>query len=304
LSRTAEIRDLALLLLLGAAWGSAFLFIKVAVADIPPFTLSAARLAIAAGLVLIVLRLRGRRLPRDAAIWRRYLIIGLLGNTLPNTLIAAGETQIDSGLAAILMAIAPLVTLLMAHFLVAGERLNAVKLCGIALGFAGVLVLVGPQALAGLSVTALAQFAVLGAALCYAVNTIVASGVRDQPALVSGAATIVGACVTSIPFSLAIDAPWTLSVGLWPALATLALAVISTAGGVVLYFVVLRSAGPSFVGQVNYVVPVMGVFWGWLILSERVGLWSLLALALILLGVALTRRGARYSARPSTSTIE
>ncbi len=297
MTRFADVRDILLLLVLGTAWGGSFFLIKIAVETVPPLTVAASRLVIAAACLLIIVIAQKQSLPNTLGLWGTYLIVGLLGNALPFVLIGYGELYVDSGIAAILMAIVPLATMIMAHYLVAGEDMSAAKIIGLVLGLIGVVVLVGTDALSGLGVQIFGQIAILAAALSYAVQNIYASRVRHLPPTANAAAAVIGAAVWTIPVSLIVDRPWTIEIGTDAVLAIVGLALISTAGGAMLFFFLLRSAGPSFVALTNYIVPVMGVFWGWLILSERLGWDAIAALVLILAGIAVVRLGSRTQHR-------
>ena len=156
-------RDLALLVLLATMWGSAFVFIKLGVATVPPFTLAAARIMLALVLMLAYLRLRRLRLPRGR-VWLVFALLGLVGNVAPFVLISWGEIIIDSALAAILMAVGPLFTVLLAHAFTGDERLTPLKLLGVLIGLSGVVVLIGADALAGLGDNVAAQLAVTAGA--------------------------------------------------------------------------------------------------------------------------------------------
>ena len=114
--------EIALLLSLATLWSSSFAFIKVAVETIPPLSVAAGRLTLAAVLIVAAARLRGLRFPREQGLWPKFFAIGLFGNALPFTLISWGEVTIDSGLAAILMAVMPLATLVLAHLFTSDER--------------------------------------------------------------------------------------------------------------------------------------------------------------------------------------
>ncbi len=175
MTRHGEFRDILLLLLLGTVWGGSFLLIKISVDTVPPLTIAAVRLAIAAVCLAALARALGQRLPDSLRGWSIYLAIGFFGNTLPFALIGYGEIHIDSGVAAILMAGVPLFTLVMAHYFVPGERTTVAKLAGISIGLSGIVVLVGVDALGGLGAQFIGQLTVLGAAFSYALVNIFAS---------------------------------------------------------------------------------------------------------------------------------
>lgn len=285
-------RDLALLLLLAALWGGSYMLIKLALPTVPPVSIAAARVVLGAAVLWAVMRLQGKALPRGLAAWRPFIFLALVSNVIPWTLIAWGELRIDSALAAILTGIVPLATVVLAHGFTRDEKLTPAKLLGVALGIAGLGVLVGADALAGLGADVAAQLAVAAAALCYAVSTVYARRLVDVPPVVTSAATLIAATVFMAPASLMVDAPWTLAPDATALLALAVLGIPATAGGMLIFFTLIRNAGATVASLVNYMIPLMGVFWGWLVLDEGLTLQAGLALALILAGVAAINRRA------------
>ncbi|MFL5212868.1 MAG: EamA family transporter, partial [Microvirga sp.] len=158
----------ALLVGLSVLWGGSFLFVGVAVAELPPLTIVVARVALAAAALLVALRFMGVALPRERRVWVAFLGMGVLNNAIPFTLIAWGQGHIASGVASILNATTPLFTVVVAHWLTVDERMSARKLAGVAIGFGGVAVMIGGAALRTLGVDVLAQLAVLAGAISYA----------------------------------------------------------------------------------------------------------------------------------------
>src|SRR5262245_58740880 len=304
-------RDYGLLLLLGAIWGGSFLFIKIAVADIPPITVAATRIVLDGAVLAAVAKIHGQRLSDLRRAWRPVLAMGALGTMLPFVLISWGETHIDSGLAAILMAAVPFSTILLAHVFVHDEPLSWGKIVGVFLGFAGVVVLIGPEALTSLGSETLAQVAVLLATLCYSINGVIAKHVRQIGSELAGAGMLIAAAVCVVPLSLMLDRPWQLAPS-WPSLAAVTtLGLLCTGVGYLLFFRIIASAGAGFVSLNNFLVPLCGVIWGAIVLSERLEPRAFVALILILAGVAapylLLRGSARrpdYSDKPSTSAME
>ncbi len=288
--------DYLLLLAISAIWGASFMFIKLAVAEVPPMTLVAARIGLAALGLLLFLFATGRRLPRDLGLWRSFLVVAVIGNVTPFYLINWGEVTIDSSLAAILLATMPLVTLVLAHGFTRDERLTPMKGLGVAVGFGGIVVLVGPQALAGFGQEVVSQLAIAGAACCYAVSGIYVRRSRliALPAAVTATGVLTTAALVAAPLALIADRPWELPVpgaeALW---SIVVLALLCTALAYLILFRLLATTGVTFVSLLNYIAPMFGVFWGALLLSEPLSLDALGALALILLGLALTQMRGR-----------
>lgn len=288
-----------MLLLLAAIWGTGFAFISVALRTLPPATLVAARLTLAAAVLLLAVRLRGVALPRGAQTWARLALLAFVGDALPFLLISWGMQSVASGLTGILMATMPLCTLALAHRFVPGERLTSTRASGFALGFAGVAVLLGPDSLRALGGDAeeiLRQLAVLGGAVCYAVNAVLIRRIAPAPPLVSSALTLALAAAMVLPIALALDAPWSLAPS-GASLAALAwLALVPTALATLFYFQLVAVAGPTFASLLNFLIPPTAVLAGTLALDERLGTHAYLALGLVTAGLALGQRAARSPA--------
>jgi drug/metabolite transporter (DMT)-like permease len=297
--------DWILLLTLVAMWGSSFFFIEIALRSITPLTLVAIRIALGAALLFGAMRLLKLPAPRDPRTWGYFGVLALLGYCLPFFFIAWGQQSVDSGLAGILVGCMPLATLLLAHRFIAGEHITTAKLIGFVLGFAGLAILLGPEALRqwrGAGTELLGQLACLGGALCYAGNSIVTKRMPPTHALVAAAWTTTLAAVAILIVAFALDDP----LALRPDVAALAtciwLGVGPTAIATLVYFRLIARAGPTFMSLVNYMSPVVAVSAGALILDEPLRPSALAALALILCGIALaTRWDARRRSRPRTA---
>lgn len=281
--------DWSLLLALSILWGGSFFFVGVVVKTLPPFTIVLLRVAIAAAALHLVLRATRSPMPWDARTWFAFFGMGLLNNAIPFSLIAWGQTHIASGLASILNATTPLFTVLVAHVLTADERLSKGRIVGVLLGFAGVVALIGPQALVGLGKDVLAQFAVLGAALSYAFASIF--GRRFKRMGVSPLATAAGQVTASsalvLPVALIVDRPWTLpspELPVWGAI--LGLALLATALAYILFFRILASAGAVNLMLVTFLIPVSAILLGSVFLGETLAPMDFLGMALIGLGLA------------------
>ncbi len=288
ISSSGTYRHLLLLILLASLWSSSFAAIKIGVGTIPPLTLAAGRIAVAAAVLYALIALRGQRLPRSARLWALFFLIGVTGNALPFTLIAWGEERIDSGLAAILMAVMPPATVLLTHVFTRDERLTAPKLIGVAMGFAGVVLLIGPEVLRGLGGQAGRQLAVAGGAVCYAVTFTIARFVPPSPPAVRSAAVMICASVQIIPLARLVDQPWALSPSPGSVAALVYLGLLPTALATIIFFQLISARGATFVALNNYMIPVLGVIWGAAVLGERLSLQALGALALILIGIGVT----------------
>ena len=290
-----------LLFALVAMWGSAFMMTGIAVRGFTPATLVAARLAIAAPLLtgLVLLR-RGERFPTDRRFWLFSAALALAGNCVPFWLISFGQQRVDSGLAGILMGIMPLTTMVLAHFFVRGERLNAAKAAGFLLGFIGLIVLIGPAALLqlrGEGTALLYQLAVLGGAVCYAINTIVARHRPPADPLVAAAGVMLMGSLVMLPVGGPAIPAELAGAPAGPLAALLALAVVGTATATVVFLKLVAVAGPSFTSFINYLIPIWALFMGMIFLDEEPEPTTLLALILILAGIGLSEVGNRRMIR-------
>ena len=299
-----SVQDWLLLAALVAMWGSSFMFIKLGIASVPTATLVAARLILGAAILLVMVYLRGARLPAFTGsglrLWGNYLILALLGNCILFTTITWGQHRTDSALAGILMAVMPLAPRVLAHFFVSGERMTRNRVLGFILGFAGILVLMGPTALPGAggsALAALSQLAILFGALCYAGNSVLTKILaRGDDILTASAAMLLVASVIALPIALVVDQPWTLAPSTSSVAAIVWLGVGPTAIATLFYFKLIGSAGPTFMSLVNYMSPAVAVFLGVALLGETPGLHAYLALLLILGGIAISQWRSRAGA--------
>lgn len=279
--------DWLFLVFLSILWGGSFFFAAVAVRDIPPLTLVLARVALAAMLLAPVARLLGLSLPRSFAAWRPYIVLGLLNNLVPFSLIVYGQTRIASGLASVLNATTPLFTLVVARIF-AGEPLTAAKLGGVALGVAGVGVLMGPDALSADAAGILGMLCVLGAALSYGLSALWMRRLRGTPPLVSAEAQLLCSTVMLLPLAGVVDRFWALPMpGARTIAAVLGLAAFSTALAYIVFFRISATAGPSNVMLVTLLIPVSASALGVFVLGERLAPHQIAGALVIASGLAV-----------------
>ncbi|WP_455918805.1 DMT family transporter [Ensifer canadensis] len=279
----------AMLITLSLLWGGSFFFVGVAVKALPPFTIVALRVSLAATALLIFLRFTGRAMPRDPRIWLAFFGMGLLNNLIPFSLIVWGRTHIASGLASILNATTPLFGVVVAHLLTDDEKLTANKLSGVLIGFLGVAVMIGPAALGGLGSNVLAQFAVLGAALSYAFAGVFARRFKRMGVapIVTATGQVSASSIMLVPIALLVDHPWTLTVpGLEVWGAIIGIALISTALAYVLFFRILETAGVTNLMLVTFLIPVSAILLGALFLGENLEPKHFFGMVLIAAGLA------------------
>ncbi|WP_295074072.1 EamA family transporter [Tabrizicola sp.] len=281
--------DWMLLWTLSLLWGGSFLFNELALSGLPALTIVWGRVALAAVLLALVVRLSGQGMPARR-VWPALAVMGVLNNIVPFTLFVLAQGQITGGLASVLNATTPLFTVLVAHLATSDERLTPVKAVGVALGFGGVVVMMAGEDLGG---EGLAMLACLGAALSYGLAGV--WGRRFKAAGVSPLQTAAGVVTCSAvllaPVWLVVDRPWAMEwPGAVPVAAVVALAALSTALAYLIFFRILARAGATAISLVTFLIPFSAAGLGWLVLGERLELRHFAGLALILGGLALMER--------------
>lgn len=275
-----------LLIFLSILWGGSFFFGKVALSELRPFTVVLGRVSIAAVVLNLMVLATGNRMPSSPKMWTAFLVMGLLNNLIPFSLIFWGQTRISSSLAAILNATTPVWTVVLAHFLTIDERLTLNRLSGVLFAFVGVAVMIGLDALHGLGINVLAQLAVVGATISYAFAGIYGKRFKGTPPIVTAAGQITGTTVMTIPITLLVDKPWLLPIPdfkVWGAL--LGLALLSTALAYIIYFRLLSTVGATNLLLVTFLIPVSAILLGVLILNEQLDIRHFMGMGLIGLGL-------------------
>lgn len=289
-AKSMSLSDWGLIIALALIWGSAFFLITVILKEVPPNTMVFMRLALAVPPMLLWLSLTKERMPRDTASWQRFFILGALNIALPFIVFTWGQARITSGLASVLNATTPLWGVIVAHYLTRDERMTPLRLGGVVIGFAGVAVMMGGDALSGSDDTILAQMACVGATLFYALASIYAKRIGSDGLSVMQIATgqVCTATVMLIPVVLLTEVPWAGSMpsaGTWAAMVTLS--VISTSLAYLLYFRLIASAGASNALLIPFLIPPVAILLGALFLNETLTIGQFGGIALIALGLAV-----------------
>lgn len=279
--------------LLATCWGASYTFIKMGVATIPPVTLIAARTLIAGLVLLAVLRLRGVTLPREAALWRRFVLQACLNSVLPFTLIAWAERSVDAGLATILNSTSPIFIFLLGLMLGGSERPTLRRLFGVGAGLAGICLIVGFEALHGLGHALLAQLALVVAAVCYGCAAMFGRVFKGLDPMLPAAGSLLSGAAMLVPVSLAVDRPWTLAPSASSLMALLALALVSTALAFTIYFRLVRTLGPMSTAAQAYLRVPVGVLIGVGLLGESLSPTALAGLGCVVAGVVAMTMPAR-----------
>lgn len=275
------------LLLLAAIWGSSYALIKIAVAGISPLTLVAGRLVLGAALLLVTARMMGLRLPRERTQLLHLTVMAVTGNILPFLLIAWAEERVTSSLASILNATTPFFTLLLAVSVLRTERLTLGKVVGIVVGFTGVAILTGTDLTNLGSASGQGVLALLASSACYGVGFAYARRyVRGEPLAIS-ATQISIAAILLAPVALLFGDVASTNLTPANAAAWITLGLIPTGVAYILYYRLIAGIGATRTSYTTYIIPIVGVAWGWLLLDEALGLDALLGIAVIFLGLAI-----------------
>lgn len=279
------IREYALLGLLAGLWGSSYLFAKVALEGIPPLTLAATRVTVAAAVLFLVLRMTRTQLPGDAATWQKLFVQSLLNSTLAWAILAWGQQYVDSGLAGVLNSTSPIFVVLITLVVLRRERVGGWQVFGAFIGFAGVITTIGVDVLHALGRDVLAQLATLFSAFLYALAALHGRALGHLSPLVTSASTTLLAAACLVPVALVIEQPWTTTPPIRSVLAAGALAFFCTAIALLLYFRLLRTLGPMGVTSQSYLRAGFSVLLGMLVLGEKISAAVGIGLAAIILGV-------------------
>lgn len=279
-------KNIILWVVLALIWGNSYFAIKIGIETITPLSLVAGRMLIASVILLLIMRFKGLSLPRDLKSWTILTVSGLIGSVVPFWLISFGEQHVDSGLAALLMGIAPVVTILLAPLAHKDEKLTKMSLIGIGFGIMGLLTLFGPSVLNGFGNHVLGQVSILGAALCYGFITLYVRKYANLPALVMGAgSTLIGAALITVA-ALLLDAPFETDLpSVRSMIAVVYLGVFPTALATWIYFYLVPQLGAARMSQINFAVPVVGTFMGIVFLGEMVKVTSFIALLFIMIAI-------------------
>ena len=282
--------DWVMLITLATVWGGSFLFNAILVAELPVITIVAIRVTVAALALWGFARVTGRKIPTTPQVWGALLILGVLNNAIPFSLIVQGQTQITSGLASILNATTPLFTILVAGFFLTDERFSILRVLGVIVGFSGVILMVGPEALGGLGADFWAQLCALGAALSYGFASVFGRRFRElkvDPVMVATGQVTMSSLVLW-PIALWIDGPQDiLGLSFNAAASMFGLAVLCTSFAYIVYFLILERAGATNISLVTFLVPISAIILGVMVLDESIFIKEIIGMTLIGLGLAI-----------------
>jgi drug/metabolite transporter (DMT)-like permease len=282
-----------ILVLLAIIWGSAFMFVKVVVEEVPPLTLVAGRLIMAAVLFQVIMTVSGYSWPRTRELWTTIVILGIANSAFPFLMMAWGQQHIESSVAGIINASTPLSTVLLAYFWIK-EPLSADQVIGIMIGFVGVVVLIGGDIDDVASSSVLGQLAVLAGVQGFAFRNVFSRrAVTQEPIIYAAGQVLVGACIVT-PFALVVDRPFDITLSTEAALAWTSLGVMNAVVSALLFFWVIRRITATESSIVGYLVPIVAVALGVVVLGEHLEPGHIIGLVTVMAGVWMVSGGRRW----------
>lgn len=287
-SRPMTGKEWSLLLLLGAIWGGAFFFARIAVAEIPPLNLVFFRVTIAAVALQIYLAIVGPSFRLALPMAGSFVGLALLNNIIPFSLMFVGQTELGAGAASILNATTPFWTMILANLLTSDEKLTVNKIVGVIIGIAGAAVMIGPGMIADMGAPAWAKLALIGTAVSYACATIYGRRFKSLPVSVVATGQITAGAIVMLPVVLithGTEELFSASLTTWSAV--LALALLATSVAYIIFFSLLSSAGSTNTSLVTFIVPVSAIILGALFLGERLETFEFAGMALIAIGLVV-----------------
>jgi drug/metabolite transporter (DMT)-like permease len=298
-NKSMGMKEWFLLALLSLLWGGSFTFNEVILRELQPFTMVFSRSIIAAGILWVIVYVTGKKMPKTPEVWGSFMVMGILNNLVPFSLIVWGQSHIDSGLASILNATTPLFSVVLAHFLTKEEKITINRLAGVLMGLIGVAILVGPEALRGMQAQGLAQIAILAASCSYALAGIFGHRFQRMDPIIPATGMLTCTGILVLPLVLFIDKPQSLGFATLTWGSLLGQAILSTAIAYLIYFRILKTAGATNALLVTLLIPISALLLGLLVLGEAVG-WALFAgMGLIFLGLILVDGRLMRSTRRS-----
>jgi len=282
--------DYIVLFALGALWGSSFGAIKIALHGVTPLTVMSVRILLAGAALLLLILVRKTPLPRGIQNWIKIGWMALFGTLIPFFLVPWGQLQIDSSLAAILMAVNPLFALTLGHFFSDHESFTLRQLLAMLVGFSGILLVFGENAISSINGNIWAQLAVIGAGFCYTISGVIVSRVRGASADSVSASIFICSSVIVFPLWMILEQPWSLHFETESLLALTHLGLVSTGMAFLMRYYIILRAGAVFLSYVAFIIPMFGILFGILFLGETISVNTMGAVVLILSGVYLGRK--------------
>lgn len=273
------------LVLLSIIWGSAFMLIKIALADLTPFLIVFLRLSLGAVFMYTACKVSRVKMPKLGKIWLNLGFLGIINSAMPFMLVAWAQQHIDSATASILNATSPVFVMILAHIITDDEKMTKRKAIGVLTGFLGIVAMVFPSIRHGIVVAGLAQLAMLGATFNYSISGIYARRFKVINPMIISAISLTGASIFLSPFLLFSDLPDFSAIRLETIIAILVLGFACTGLAYIIYFKVLVSAGATNVLLVTLMIPISALMFSFFILGEQIQINDLIGMAMIFSGL-------------------
>jgi len=288
--KQAKLKDIFLLVLLGAIWGSSFFNIKIATYSYEPYTLALIRVILATFTMLIVSFIYKIKIYAFSRNWKIYALVGVCNITIPFSLIAIGTNKIDSYLAAMLMSTTPITGSILAHFFTKNEKITFLKSTGIVLGFSGILLLFFDKLIINESNYLFVLIILLGSTFYSISGIMILKKLKKSGNINVTTSTLIWSVITLLPLSFVFEDPFKSNPTLESTLSLVYLGVVATGFAWWLRFKILSKNGIVFQTQVAYLIPIFGVIFGALILDEQIT-WKVLAsLIIIMSGIYIVKK--------------
>jgi len=283
-----RLMDWILLLTLSLLWGGSFFFTEITLRELTPLAVVWGRVALAALMLLLILRIKGIEIPTDRKLWSAFLVMGLLNNVIPFTLIVWGQKEITGSLASIFNATTPLFTIVLAQFLTSDEKINGSKIAGLVVGFVGVIFMVGFEALSGLSTAVWAQIAILIAAISYGCAAIWGRRFKEVNPMVTATGQVTCSSLVMTPLVLWFGFPNGYFMPSTDVLfGVVGIAFLCTVLAYILYFKILATSGATNLMLVTFLIPLSAIALGSIFLGERLEIDQIIGMLLILSGLVI-----------------
>ncbi len=281
-----ERRDWFWILFLGAIWGCSFIFNAVLIREIGPLWVTSFRVAIgAAGCWGVMLALR-KPVPKNPVLWIKLGLLGILAYAVPFALFPLAQSHLASGVAAIINALTPIMTVIVSHFWVGGERASRIKTVGVAVGFAGATILASPALLSGGESQLWAVGACLLATICYALSLNITRSFKSIEPTALASIALTGAALVSVPIAFATEGtPLIAKSETW--LAAVAIGLVSTAFTFQIMYRVLPRVGATNFATTTFVAPISAILLGVTLLGETVLPIQVVGMLVIFAGLLL-----------------
>ena len=284
--------DYLLLTILAFIWASAFFNIKIATYSYGPLTIAFLRIFFGAIPVILLCNFKKIKIEAFSKDWYWFALIGVINLVIPFFFIAYGVQEVQSNLAAILMASTPLTATALAHFFTNNEKINLIKSFGILIGFSGIIFLFSDNLLIGKN-NFFSAFSILFGSCFYVIGGLLTLKISNKKNENVTASILIWGTIFLLPISLFFEQPWNLTPRLDSTLSLIYLGVFSTGIAWLLRFYILKHNGLVFQSQVAYLIPIFGVILGFLILNEAITPKVIISLIAVIIGIYIVKKGSK-----------